>query len=416
MLKRGGLLAAANWPVVAIQFVAQTTFQALLAVPVIGAAILVAVLLGGDLGNLLQGTMREIFTAIANALMSEPLALIAFIAAFGIVLVGGSVLMFLIKGGVVDVMLAADEQAGPIEREALTLGNLRQGSCFDVERFVAACGRLFRRYLVLGMALMITYAVSGAAYLAFVIYGYRTAGESGFVIEWTLIAALSAVALVLWITTVNLLYLLLQIVTAIDDLAFGQAVRAVARFIRSEFLELGGVFLVVFGMVIGATFASALAWSGVGLIAFVPLVGLAVFPLADCRAHSPWPRVRVHRTDGHGRLHYALPPIRRTRRRRSRHHGILGRPIGVGRLIRERLWRNRRRHGIRQRGHRQHFRIDRPRPGGDDRSLRQIARHEDDHRQSLTGHHVWRRGEFLARAGHRADRSPVLHRECGGGP
>lgn len=279
LLKRGGLLAAANWPVVAIQFVAQTTFQALLAVPVIGAAILVAVLLGGDLGNLLQGTMREIFAAIADALMSEPIALIAFIAAFGIVLIGGSVLMFLIKGGVVDVMLAADAQAGPIEREALTLRSLRHGACFNVERFVAACARLFRRYLVLGVALMITYAVSGAAYLAFVIYGYRTAGAGGFVIEWTLIAALSAVALVLWITSVNLIYLLLQIVTASDDLAFGQAVRAVARFIRSEFLELGGVFLVVFGMVIGATFASALAWSGVGLIAFVPLVGLAVFPL-----------------------------------------------------------------------------------------------------------------------------------------
>jgi hypothetical protein len=279
LLKRGGLLAAANWPVVAIQFVAQTTFQALLAVPVIGAAILVAVLLGGDLGNLLQGTMREIFTTIANALMSEPLALVAFIAAFGIVLIGGSVLMFLVKGGVVDVMLASDEAAGPIEREALTLGNLRQGSSFNVDRFVSACGRLFRRFLVLGLALMVTYVVSGAAYLAFIIYGYRTAGQSGFVIEWTLIAALSAFALVLWITSVNLLYLLLQIATAIDDLPFGQAVRAVARFIRSEFWELGGVFLVVFAMVIGATFASALAWSGVGLIAFVPLVGLAVFPL-----------------------------------------------------------------------------------------------------------------------------------------
>ena len=32
-------------------------------------------------------------------------------------------------------------------------------------------------------------------------------------------------------------------------------------------------------MVIAATLASALAWSGVGLIAFVPLVGLAVLPL-----------------------------------------------------------------------------------------------------------------------------------------
>ena len=86
LLKRGGLLAAANWPVVAIQFAAQTTFQALLAVPIIGAAILVAVLLGGDLANLLQGSLRDIFTTIANALMAEPVALIAFIAAFGIVL------------------------------------------------------------------------------------------------------------------------------------------------------------------------------------------------------------------------------------------------------------------------------------------------------------------------------------------
>ena len=42
LLKRGALLAAANWPLVAIQFVAETTFQVLLAVPVIGAAILVA--------------------------------------------------------------------------------------------------------------------------------------------------------------------------------------------------------------------------------------------------------------------------------------------------------------------------------------------------------------------------------------
>ena len=42
---------------------------------------------------------------------------------------------------------------------------------------------------------------------------------------------------------------------------------------------MAGVFLVVVALVVAATLASALAWSGVGLIAFVPLVGLAVFPL-----------------------------------------------------------------------------------------------------------------------------------------
>src|SRR5687768_11029205 len=66
LLKRGALLAAANWPVIAIQYVAATTFQVLLAVPVIGAAILVAVLLGADLAELLQGSLRDTFTAIAG--------------------------------------------------------------------------------------------------------------------------------------------------------------------------------------------------------------------------------------------------------------------------------------------------------------------------------------------------------------
>jgi hypothetical protein len=39
------------------------------------------------------------------------------------------------------------------------------------------------------------------------------------------------------------------------------------------------MFLIILGLVVGATLVSALAWSGVGLIAFVPLVGLAVIPL-----------------------------------------------------------------------------------------------------------------------------------------
>jgi hypothetical protein len=75
------------------------------------------------------------------------------------------------------------------------------------------------------------------------------------------------------------LYLLMQVAMAVEEATLSGAARAVARFIRAEFRELVGVFLVVFAMVVAATLASALAWSGVGLIAFVPLVGLAVFPL-----------------------------------------------------------------------------------------------------------------------------------------
>lgn len=279
LLKRGALLAAANWPAVVIQFVAQMTFQVLLAVPIVGAAVLVAVLLGADLANLLQGSMRDIFTTIAGALMSEPIALIAFVAAFAIVLLGGSVLMFLIKGGTVQVMIAANDGVGPIESEPLTYATVRHATKFTVERFVAGCALLFPRYLILGLGLMAVYGLSAGVYLAFIVYGYRAVESQGFALGWTFIAALSAIALVLWITAVNLIYLLLQIATASGDVNLRDALRGVAEFVRTEFLEVGGVFLVVFAMVVAAMFASALAWSGVGLIAFVPLVGLAVFPL-----------------------------------------------------------------------------------------------------------------------------------------
>ncbi len=279
LLKRGALLTAANWPVVAIQLAAETTFQVLLAVPIIGAAILVAVLLGGDLAELLQGSLREIFTTIASALLSEPIALVAFIAAFSVVVVGGSILMFLVKGGTVDVLLAAHQSAGAIEREPLTYASIHQAAAFTLPRYSAGCRRLFHRYLILGLALIGVYALSVGGYLAFVVYGYRAAGDRVFVIGWTVIAAFAAGGLIVWITFVNLVYLLLQIAMAIEDVPLVEACRAVWRFVRAEFRDLAGVFLVVLGLVIAATFASALAWSGVGLIAFVPLVGLAVFPL-----------------------------------------------------------------------------------------------------------------------------------------
>jgi len=279
LLKRGALLAAANWPIVAIQFIAETTLQVLLAVPIVGAAILVAVLMGGDLADLLQGSLREIFSTIASTLLSEPVALVAFMTSFVIVLLGGSVLMFLVKGGTMEVLLAANEAAGPIEREPLTLDTFRRASRFTLPRFTAGCSRLFYRYLALGLLLMLVYALSVGAYLAFVVYGYRAAGDRVLVIGWTFIAALAAALLVAWITLVNFAYLLLQIAMAHDGVGLADACRAAARFVRAEFRPVAGVFLVVVALVVAAMLASALAWSGVGLIAFVPLVGLAVFPL-----------------------------------------------------------------------------------------------------------------------------------------
>jgi hypothetical protein len=278
LLKRGALLAVANWPTVVIQFVARSAVQALLGVPVIGIAILVAVLLGTDLVALFEGPPRNTAAAIASVLRSEPMAFGAFAVVLGLLFATGSVLLFLVKGGTVEVFVAAHRAAGAIERAPLTAHLLRSASRFTLERFVAGCRRLFRPYLVVGLSLLGIYAVTGGVYLATLVYGYRAASDSLPVIGWTVVAAVSVTALVTWITIVNLLYLLVQIAIAVEG-RIGAALTAIPGFVRAEFRALTRIFVVVAALFVGATLASALAWSGVGFIAFVPVIGLAVFPL-----------------------------------------------------------------------------------------------------------------------------------------
>jgi len=279
LLKRGALLTAANWQTVAIQFVAQTTFQVLLAVPILGAAILVTLLLRADLGDLLQGSLRDIFKTIASTLMSEPVALVAFITAFTLVLFGGSVLMFAVKGGTIEVLLAANADAGPIERQPITFDSLQTAARFTLPRFTDGCARLFRRYLALGALLMVVYALAAAGYLAFVAYGYRFAEGRALMIGWTFIAAVAAAMVVAAITIVNFLYLLLQIVMAAEDCHVLEAVPHVARLIRRRTKELAVVLSAILGLMLLSTGASILATTALGLIAFVPFVGLAAVPL-----------------------------------------------------------------------------------------------------------------------------------------
>ena len=101
LLKRGGFLVAANWPVIVVQFVGESAFKFVLAVPVIAGALLVAMVLGGDLVELLGGALRESAAIVAAALLDHPVALAAFLVAFTIVLLGGAVLMFVVKAGTV---------------------------------------------------------------------------------------------------------------------------------------------------------------------------------------------------------------------------------------------------------------------------------------------------------------------------
>lgn len=280
-IKRGALLAAANWPVVVVQFIAEATFKMLLAVPIVGGTFLVALALNQDVQDVLgdELDLRESATGVATSLLEHPMALVSFLSALGIVVLGGSALMFILKGGTLAVLVEAQRHAAPLERYPVRLAMLRRASRTDVDVFLQGTRRLRPRFLRLGAFLLATYLVSGVIYLAVVLAGYRAVGQDGFLVGWTVIAALCSALLVAWLTVVNTTYLVVQVVIAARDVSVRMAFSETLRLVQLDTSRTVGVFAVTAGLVGLATLASIVATAGLGLISFVPFVGLAVLPL-----------------------------------------------------------------------------------------------------------------------------------------
>jgi hypothetical protein len=278
-LKRGALIAAANWPLVVVQFVAESTLKVILGVPVVGGIFLVVLLLDANVEDLLRGDVREILAAVFSALRANPAALTSVALALLLVLIGGSLLTFVVKGGTVAVLVESDARAGPIERPPLRLQMLRRANSTGIDPFLTGCRRLAGRYIKLGLGLLIVYAITAAAYFGLLFGVYALADNVGVLLWWTVIAAAASSAVIVWITLVNLLYLIIQIVMAVDDVGLRTALGRVVRFLRSSVREIAGIFGVVLLLVLLATAASILATAGLGLIGFVPIVAVAVMPL-----------------------------------------------------------------------------------------------------------------------------------------
>jgi hypothetical protein len=278
-LKRGALIAAANWPLVIVGFIADSSVKLLLAVPIAGGAFLVALLLDTPLTELLRGGPTEIITSIVSALKTSPAALAAFIAATALVFVMGMMIEFIVKAGTVALLAQAEQIAGPIEKPPLRLEPLRRAYVVTIDAFLAACDRLWRRYVRIGLGLLTLYALTAAVYLAFIFGGYALADNSAVLMGWTVAAAAASSVLLVWLAILNFFYLMTQMVVAIEDVSVRKGLRLAFRFVWGHLREVAAVFGVVLIILVIATAASILATAGLGLIAFVPLVGLAVLPL-----------------------------------------------------------------------------------------------------------------------------------------
>ena len=271
VIKRGALIAAANWQVSVVQASADSLFKLVLAAPIIGGIFLMALAVGSEPASLLTLEWRQMTSTIAASVMERPVVLSAFLLSVAVVAVGGSLFVFLIKAGAVATLVRSDAEAGPIEEPPLHADAVARASRFSVDGYIGSARRLFPRYARLGFILMGVYLLSGAAFLALV--ARREAGEG-----WSLTALLTA-AFVGWITLVNLLYLLVQIVMAVDDCSVAVAAQRVAAFLRRAPRDVGSVFVLVLALIGAATGASVVATAALSLVAFVPFLGLAALPL-----------------------------------------------------------------------------------------------------------------------------------------
>jgi hypothetical protein len=273
-LKRGALVTAANWQVVLVQFVADTLFKTLVAVPIVGGLVLVALVVGGNPFDLLRlDDLTQTVSTMVGVLLAQPVALAAFVAAMAVILVGGSIMMFAIKAGSVTVLLAGDRAAGTIEVPPLRMSALRDANQATLERFTTGVRTLFPRYLRLGIALAVAYAVIGVAYFLFLF------GPAVQVLDNPVSVTLASLSVLVAITLVNFIYLLLQIVMAAEDCDVLEAVPHVARLLRRRTKALALVLAAILALMLMATAVSILATTALGLIAFVPFVGLAALPL-----------------------------------------------------------------------------------------------------------------------------------------
>jgi hypothetical protein len=278
-LKRGVLVTAANWEVVVIQFVAESAFKALLMVPVVGAAVLVALIVGSSVGDLIASDLRQAVVLALDALSQHLGALTAYVAGVAVVMLGGSILMFVVKSGTVAVLVAAEAQAPAIEQPPLRVERVRMAARFSLETFSEGCSRFWRRFVRVGLILAGVYGATGAAYLGALYAIYLSGNGAGVTWAGTVTAAMASTLLVAWITVVNLAYLLVQLAIVSQDLSVRAALVAVPRFVADERRLVGGIFLAVIVVVLLATAASILATGALGFIGFVPVVGLAMLPL-----------------------------------------------------------------------------------------------------------------------------------------
>ena len=278
-LKRGALITAANWPVIVVQFIVVSIARVALAVPIVGGAFMVAVLSNADISSIFAGGLRSAAGIVIASLLTRPVALWSFVLALCVVAAGSGVVSWLAQAGVMGTLAAGEREAGDLHRPPLRMEAMRRTGKFSIESFLASVSHFGRRFVLLGAWLYVGYAILATVAVTTLTLATRLAARDG----WSVVLPLSAVVVtavgLVAIGALQLTHALLQTIMTTDDCRLSVSVARLRLFLLHDARQVLGIFGVVLLLVVLATAASVLATTGLALIAWVPLVGLAVVPL-----------------------------------------------------------------------------------------------------------------------------------------
>ena len=275
---RGALLVLSNWPVVLIDFAVESLYKLAVSVPVLGASLGIAALVGEDLTLLLSQGVRATADVVLGSLATAPVALTAFLLALAIVAVGGEAVMFVIKAGTLAVVVEADRVSGDVHQLPFGNESFDRARVYRLDIVLTAARRFSRRAIRLALWLGLGYAVVGLGYVAIVTQGLFQGG-SAWLPAWPLVVLASTSAAIVTIAIFNLFYDLLRVVVVTDDCEVGVAVSRLKQFVMEDARQVIGIFLVIGGVQVLAAIGFLLAAAGLALVGVVPLVSLIFVPL-----------------------------------------------------------------------------------------------------------------------------------------
>jgi hypothetical protein len=278
-LTRGAFLTAANWPVVLIDFALDSFYKLALAVPILGGALMVAVIAGTEPGAVVGEGLRATAELIIGALATAPAALTSFFAALALVGLGGEAIVFALKSGTLAVIVAAERQVADDRPLPIDAESLRRASAYSLTAVYEGIQHFGRRALVLALWLGGVYLVIGGLYLTVVAFGFSIAARLSWMPAWPLLMVVATAVGVVAVAAINLAYDLLRVIVLTDDCSVPQAAMRLRGFVVEDSRQVIGIFSVMAALVLVATAASFFAAAGLAFIAWVPFVGLVVVPL-----------------------------------------------------------------------------------------------------------------------------------------